>query len=145
MKGVLQPDHIALNSYQFAVEGLIPLTFTSLKGLKEETDKVDLPDRTAASGGRSGPIEFSAGCPMHHTAEMAALEVWLREGKDPVTPTYKKTVTVTFPSISKQGGRAYTLMGVWVTARTIPDFEMNNNGEMAEAEWMFSADEIIPI
>lgn len=145
MKGVLQPDHIPLNAYTFAIIGLVPLTFTSVKGLEEETDKVDLPDRTAASGGRSGAIEFTAMLPMHHTAEMAAMEGWLREGKDPVSPTYKKPCTVTFPSISKQGGRAYSLIGVWVTKRSIPDFEMSNDGEMAECEWTFSADEIIPI
>jgi len=143
MRGVLQPDHIPKNKFEFSVLGIIPITFTSVKGLEEKLDSVELPDKTRASGGRTGPSEIKCMLPAHHTAEFLALEAWFREGKDPVSPTYKKPATLNFPSISGQGGRSLSLIGVFITNRVMPDFEMKDSGEMAEIEYTFSIDELV--
>lgn len=145
LKGTIKPDHINVNKYQFAVVGILPLIFTKISGLEEELDVVNLPDRTRASGGNSQPIEFTAMQPAHHTGEVAAMEVWFLEGHDPVLPTYKKPVTLSI--LSGSGGivRSYTVLGVWPSKRKTPDLDMSNEGEMAEIEWTFQADSVIPI
>ena len=89
MKGVLAPDHIPKNKYELRVRGLPPITFTAVSGLEEELDKVDLPDRTGASGGNTKNGEFTARMPTHHTTERIALEAWFAECQDPVPRTYK--------------------------------------------------------
>jgi hypothetical protein len=145
LKATLKPDHIPVNKYEFAVVGLVPLTFTGISGIEEELDTTELPDRTRASGGNTKPGEFTARAPLHHTAEHTALEVWYNEGKDPVSSTYKKPVTLTMKSLTDGITRSYTLMGVFITGRGLPELEMSNEGEIAVVEWTFSYDSILPI
>ena len=54
MKGVIQPNHIPMNNFVLQVIGLPDIVFTEVGDISEIIDKVDLPDRTRASGGRSG-------------------------------------------------------------------------------------------
>jgi hypothetical protein len=145
MKGEIQPDHIPVNKFQFRVAGLFDLAPVTCSGLEEELNVVDLPDRTRASGGQKNPTEFEIGIPMHHTVQMAALELWLKESSDPVLPTYKKPCTLVFTSISGRGGRNYTLVGVFPRKRALPDLDKANDGEMAVAMWTMSVDYIIPL
>lgn len=145
MKGTIQADHIPVNKYEFLVAGLLPLTVTHVSGIEDELQTTDLPDRTRASGGNRGPTEFTIMMPAHHTLEQAAMEVWYRESQDPVSPTYKKPVTLVMDSLSGKGGRSFTLVGVFPRKRKLPDLEMKNDGEMAEVEWTMSADDVIPI
>lgn len=145
MKGVLDPDHIAVNNYQFLVLGLLPLTPTEIGGMDDELETTDLPDRTRASGGNRKASEITIMLPAHHTVEQAGMELWLRESQDPVLPTYKKTVTLVMTSISGNNSRSWTLVGVFPTKRSTPDLEMENEGELATIEWTLSVDDIIPI
>lgn len=145
MKGVIKPDHMGVNNYTFQVLGLLTLTATKVSGIEDELQTVELPDRTVASGGNRGPTEFSITIPLHHTLEQAAMELWYKESQDPVLPTYKKPCTLTHKSLSAQHSRSFTLVGVFPKKRTLPDLEMGNEGEMAEVEWMMSADDVIPI
>ena len=145
LKGAIQPDHIPSNKYVLAVIGLIPFTFTQISGFPDETDVVDLPDRTKASGGQQKAFEFTAMIPAHHTAEVAALDVWLQEGRDPVTPTYKKPCTYTMQSGSGRILRQSSLLGVWLSGKKHPEMSMENEGEMAVFEYTFQVDSIIPI
>ena len=102
MKGDVQPDHIPVNKYQLIVVGLPPLYFHQISGIEEELERTTLPDRTSASGGNTGPVEFTVMHPMHHAIEEAALEAWFQEGQDPVSPTYKKPATLIH--LSNSGG-----------------------------------------
>ena len=55
MKGAIKPNHMAVNKYTLTVIGMPPLTPTEISGLEEELQTVELPDRTRASGGNTGP------------------------------------------------------------------------------------------
>jgi hypothetical protein len=145
MKGEILPGHIGINHYELKVVGLIPLTFTEISGLENETTVVDLPDRTQASGGETLPSEFTAMMPSHHKTEMAIMDVWLQEGKDPVSPTYKKTATLLYKDIHGVVTMAREILGCFVSKRTDPDLEKANDGEMAATEWTFKADDIKPL
>lgn len=143
MKGAIQADHISTSKYQFLVTGLLELTAVAISGLDEELETVDLPDRTRASAGTRPPTEFTVSIPAHHGLEIAAMELWYKEGQDPVSPTYKKPVTIVAPRLSGGAGRTYTLMGVFVSGRKTPDLEMEGAGEMAIHEYKMSADDIL--
>lgn len=145
MKGAIQPNHIPLNNFKLLVVGLPGLTPTKISGIEEELETVDLPDRTKASGGNTKPGEFTMMLPMHHSVEQAAMEVWFSESQDPVTPTYKKPGTLIHNALDGTPLRSFTLVGLFPRKRKLPDLEMKNEGEMAEVEWTFSFDDILPV
>ena len=145
MRGQIRPDHIALNQYQLIVVGLPPLTIVTISGIEEELEAVELPDRTMASGGHTGTVELTIGIPMHHLVEQAAMEVWWRQAQDPVSPVYKLPATLIHQSISGNAFRSFTLLGVFVKGRNLPDLELVNEGEMAVVEWVLNADQILLI
>lgn len=145
MKGEIQPDHMPVNKYQFRVAGLADLAPTTIGELEEELNVADLPDRTRASGGQKNAGEFDMTIPMHHTAQMAALELWYKESQDPVLPTYKKPCTLVYQSISGNRTRTYTIVGVFPRKRVLPELDKANDGEMAQATWTMSFDDVIPL
>jgi len=127
------------------VAGLPPILFTEISGLEEELETVDLPDRTKASGGNTLPVEWTAMHPLHHIVEETALELWFKEGQDPVSPTYKKDATLLIFSNTGQVIKTYALPGTFISKRTIPDLDKANEGEMAANEWTFNSDEVAPL
>lgn len=143
LKFVIQPDHIPVNNYQLLITGLAPITFVSIGALEKEMDKVDLPDRTTASTGRTKPGETEVKVPAHHTVEVAQMEAWFQEGKDPITPTYKKTGSLTMISGSRLINKQLTLIGAWVYKGGTPDLEMNDDGEMAVMTYTLCWDDIL--
>lgn len=145
MKGAIKADHIPTNNYELLILGLPTLTPVEISGLEDELETTDLPDRTVASGGNRGPFEFTMLIPMHHTVEQAAMEIWFREGQDPVQPTYKKAGTLIHKSISAQNLRTFSLIGAFVSKRVLPDLEMKGEGEQANVEWTIKGDDILPI
>lgn len=145
MKGTIKPDHMPLNKYTLQIIGLIPITMTKVTGVEDELEVIEMPDRTKASGGFRKATEFSAMVPLHHTAEQAALELWFRESQDPISPGYKKACTLTHESLSGDNTRTFSLAGVFPMKRKLPDLEVKNEGELAEVEWTFSADDVLPL
>lgn len=145
MKGAIKGNHIPVNKYQLLVLGLPPLTPTEISGLEDELQTTELPDRTRASGGNRGPLEFTIKLPMHHLVEQAAMEVWFRESQDPVLPSYKKVATLIHQSITGSLVKTYSLLAVFPTKRKLPDLEMANEGELALVEWTLSIDDILPV
>ena len=139
MKHVLLPDHMPVNKYELAVAGIPTITFTTVGALEEELDKIDLPDRTAASGGRAKPVEFDVKVPMHHVEEIAAMEAWYEEGQDPVSPGYQKTGALSNLSLSGLSRFMTTLYKLWVFKRATPELDMNNDGDMAEKTYTMCA------
>lgn len=144
MKGVIQPDHIPKNKYRLIVAGLPRITFIKVGALEEELEKVDLPDKTAASGGNTKNGEYTATIPTHHRLEREAIENWYQESQDPVSPTYKKTGTLVKESISGLQRASYMLQGSFPFKRNTEDVEMENEGELDTIEWSFSYDKILP-
>lgn len=145
IKATLQEDHIPVNKFQLLIGGLVAFTFTKLSGITEEVDVVELPDRTKASGGNTKSGEFTAESPMHHAAEMTALEIWYIEGQDPIVATYKKAATLVMTSGTGRKSRSYSVTGLWISKRKLPDLEYSNEGDMAVVEWTFQYDSVLPI
>lgn len=145
LKGQINPDHIAKNRYEILFEGLPPLHPTTVSGLEEETDNVELPDQTRVTGGGSKPLDVTVAIPAHHTVEIAAMELWLREARGQVSPTYKKQGTLIMKSITGTNFRSYTLNGCWIMKRLTPDLEMSNDGEEVDIEYTVSIDETFPV
>lgn len=142
VKGILQEDHIPVSKYTLWIAGVIPIIFTTVSGLETEMDTVDLPDRTRASGGNPKASELTAAQPMHHTAERIAMEAWFGEGQDPVTSTYKKPGTLIMTSGTGSKLATYSLQGVWVSKRKLPDLSIEDDGAMATIEWTLQVDNV---
>ncbi len=145
MKGAIKPDHAPVNNYELLFLGLPSLTPVEMSGLEDELQTTELPDRTRASGGNRGPSEFDIAIPMHHKTEIAAMEIWYREGQDPVLPTYKKPGTVIWKTVSGAVAASRTLVGAFVSKRVDPDGEMANEGEQANVTYTISVDDILPL
>jgi hypothetical protein len=147
LKGTIKADHMAVNKYQLTLIGLTTLTLTPIEvsGMEVEVGVIDLPDRTKVSGGQSSSTEFTMTIPMHHSSEIGAMEVWFQEGQDPVVATYKKAGTLTFQSITGENEKSWTLIGAWCSKRKLPDLSMEDDGEMAVAEYTICVDEVLPI
>ncbi len=145
MKGSIAPGHIPVNKYQLLFVGVPQLTPVTISGIEEELQAVDLPDRTKASGGNTGPSEMTIAIPAHHTVEILAMESWFAESQDPVSPLYKKAGALLMQSGAILGPtRTINLIGVFPTKRKMPDLEMSNDGEMATYEWTLSIDQLLP-
>jgi hypothetical protein len=145
LQGTVQPGHIPVNNYELIVVGLPPMVFTKISGFETVNESVELPDRTRASGGNRKPVEFTGMSFEHHTAERAALEFWFQEGKDPVSPTYKKVGTLIKRDIHGRVASTNSILGLWITKKKAPDLDLANDGEPALIEWTFSADSVQPI
>lgn len=147
MKGVIKPDHIPINKFRLLVIGTISPTFTviSTSSIEEELETEELPDRTWVSMGRTGPVEFSISIPMHHRLEMAAMELWFAEGRDPISPGYKKPGVLTHSSLSGGTDVSYVFTDLFPCKRGLPALELGAEGEMAVVTWHLKASIVIPL
>lgn len=145
MKGEINPDHMPVNKFSFRVLGFIDLTVVELSGIEDELETVELPDRTMGTGGNRKAGEFELTIPMHHDLEFAAMEVWFLEGQDPVSPTYKKSATISHKSASGRAVRNFTVGGCFVKKRALPDLDKSNEGEMATVTYTMSYDNVTPL
>lgn len=143
MKGVIRPDHIPLNRYEMRVTGLPPLVWTTISGIEEELENVDLPDRTAASGGNTKTIEFEATLPLHHTVEQAAMEGWFADSQDNVAVDYKKNAMLIVSSLTGIVVKTLILSGIFPMKRKTGDLDMGNEGELHVVTWSFKGDQVI--
>lgn len=144
-KGTLQPDHMPVNKFEFNLVGMPTIDWATVSGMEEELDVVDLPDKTQASGGNTTPVELTATHPVHHKAQSVALEGWWSACQDPVSPSYKKVGYYKMFSLSDQITRTWPLLNIFMTGRTLPDGDSENEGEIALAEYTFSAEIGVPI
>jgi hypothetical protein len=146
LKGLIDADHIPVNKYELSVVGLLAdVVFTKVSGMEVEVAPVDLPDRTKATGGQLGTSELTVEVPMHHGSQIAAMELWFQEGQDPVTITYKKAATLTHFSGSGAISKNYSMLGVWISKRKLPDLSFEDAGAMAVAEYTLQVDTILPL
>lgn len=146
LQGRVAANHVPVNNFELVVQALDQsIFFVEISGIELETQAVDLPDRTTASGGNFLPQEWTAKTMLHHSAERAALEAWLAEGQDPVDPAYKKTATLIHKTIAGTTNGKYLLTGMWVMKEKLPDLDRANDGEPGMIEWTFKTDRIAPM
>lgn len=141
LKNKIQPDHAPINKYELQILGLPKITFTKVSGMEQEVKKTNMPDMTAVSGGESESFEITAEIPLHHDAEIQAIEDWHDEGKDPVQLTYKKSGTMEYKRASGVTARAYALIGVWIPKLKYPDADMSDSETPAMLEITMSIDD----
>lgn len=143
LKFAIEPDHIPVNNYSLIINGLQPITFVTVGALEKELDTVDLPDRTTASTGRTKAGETEVTVPAHHTVQVQQMESWFVEGKDPISPTYRKVATLTMFSGTRLITKVFTLVQCYVSKGGTPDLEMTNDGEMAVMKYTIKWDDIL--
>ena len=146
MKGTILADHYLKNRFTltFTPTGGSSTTISpvAVTGWDEEIDTVDLPDRTRASGGVSQPVDITVRIPLHHEQDILVMDKWWDECHGAtVASTYKKSVILTHKKLSG-ATYAHTWNGAFINKRTLPDLEMENEGEEVEVEYGFSVDDI---
>lgn len=145
LKGRIQPDHIPMNKYTLAIVGMPPLTITEIGSIETEVGAIDMPDRTKVSGGQASTSETEISIPNHHNAEFIAMELWFREGQDPVTATYKKGGVLSQISNSGANTRNWTVSGAWLTKRVVSEGSFENEGEMSVIKYTVSFDDVVSL
>lgn len=145
IKGVIQADHIPVTKYTLAVTGGPPLTPVSIGGIEEELAVIELPDKTVATSGRTGPVALTITLPSHHLVEIAYCELWLQLGQDPVSPTYKKPVTLLITSLTGNTQVGFTLPDAFLSKRALEDRDLSNDGDMSTHEYTLNASQMLPL
>lgn len=143
LKGVIQQNHVQDNKFALTMVGMIPIVVLSVGAIEEEMDASDLADRSHRSGGRTKPVQFPITTPMHHTAERLAMELWYRQGKDPISPLHLKVGALMAYTQSGIPFVKYSLINCWLKGRALPEFNLDSEGAMAELTWTVSADELL--
>lgn len=144
-KGSINTDHIPKNLYELIIIPMPSIHIVGISGIEEELETVVLPDRTNVTGGNTKPGEFTMRTILHHGVEQLLLEEWFKEAQDPPLPFYKRDGTLIMSSISGGNSRSFSLTGMFLSKRSLPDLEMANEGDMVEVTWTVKYDEIHPI
>lgn len=144
LKGVVMQNHVQDNKFTLTMVGMIPITVITLGGIEEEMDASDTPDRSHRSGGRTKPVAFDITTPMHHVAELKAMELWFRQGKDPISPLHRKVGAIVAYTQSGLPFVKYTLLETWIEKRGLPEFDLGGDGAVQFITWGMSADEVLP-
>ena len=130
-KYVLSPNPILTTNYRLQVVGLPEIPFVTIGGLEAEIPKVELPDKTQVSSGRTNPGETEVAVPAHEAVAVAAMNAWHEQGQDPINPSYKKTGNMVIDSGNFMSTYTKTMIGIWVSKEGTPDVAMGEDGEMA--------------
>jgi len=144
LKGKIKDNHIPLNKFELLVAGLPQITLITTDDIEESINVIEMPDRTKRSGGQTSAVEFTGTIPMHHDVEVAALEAWYKQGQDPVQEGYLKAGSMMWYR-NDGSPRPFELINLWVSGRTIPGGDMENDGEPAMLTFTFQADEVTPV
>ena len=144
LKGKIQEDHIPLNKFELLVTGLPTLTLITTDDIEEALNVIEMPDGTKRSGGQTDAPEFTGQIPMHHDVQVLALELWYKQGQDPIQEGYLKAGSLVFYRGSGTP-RPFELINLWVSGRTIPGGDMDNDGEPAMLTFTFQADNVTPV
>jgi hypothetical protein len=145
LKRTIKADHMPVNNYEMLVNGMPKIIFISVEGLDEELETVDLPDRTARSGGNTKALSFTAKQPLHHALEVQAMEQWYKDSQHPVKPDYLKNATLMFKSLTDMHSKSYALTECFPHKRVLSNADMNDEGKPAELTWTFRATEVVNI
>lgn len=143
MKYGLAPNPILTTNYKLQIVGAPPIPFVSVGGLEQEIPKVELPDKTSHSSGRTNPGETEVAVPAHEAVAITYMNIWFAQGKDPIIPGYKKTGLLTVDSGNMLSIFARTMIGCWVSKEGTPDVAMGEDGEMAVIKYNISYDGLL--
>lgn len=140
--GVIDKDVYRGNKYRVTIEGTDYLAH-EVGAAEQKMRKVELPDGTAASGGRDDHFEFPLLIPHHHEKEFKFFEDWWKSCQDPVLPSAYKTMTVTYINASGTKERAEERLGCWIVGRKTSDLSLDDGSEeMTVIEYTICCDHV---
>lgn len=139
----LADNPILTTDYKLLIVGAPPIPFTTVGGLEQEIPKVELPDKTTHSSGRTNPADSEVAVPAHEKVAIAFMDAWFAMGKDPIVPGYKKTGLLTMDSGNGLSTMQLTMIGCWISKEGYPDVAMGEDGEMAVVKYTISYDGLL--
>lgn len=141
-KGVINKDIIRLDNYVVTIDGVEYMAIR-VGEFEQPMKKVNLPDGTAASGGRTEASTFEIEIPEHHDKERNFFDNWCALAKDPIPPNAYKTVSVAKRTSS--GGLTVTedRLGCWPENRKSAEMSYDDGAEkMSTLVYTISCDGI---
>lgn len=141
LKGVIPKDIIAANKFTVAVDN-VEILAVSVSGPDESLQTVELPDGTAASGGRTDPSESTIVIPQHATEAKLFMDTWWNSCKDPVQPTAYKNVTVIGTSSTGAQSATDTWIGAFIKGRKSAEYSLEDGTTMTVLEYSVSIDDV---
>lgn len=145
IKGIFLPNRIPVNKFSLNIQpGIGTPVFVSVGEFSPELDSVDLPDRTARSGGRVKPIEFDVVQPMHHDIEVKLMELWYNLCKNTLPGYLKLGIFILFDEYGIPH-RKTTLPNLWISGKKSSGGDIDNDGDMATITWTMKADDALPM
>jgi hypothetical protein len=146
IKNVIQEVRIPANQYTLTVQpGVGTVVLVSIGGLEKELDAPELPDRTVRSGGRGKPVETDIVQPMHHSAEVAVMELWWGLCENSILGYLKLGVLVQYDASGLIPLKRWQLPNAWLKKMALSDLEMEGDGEMSTITWTLQADDLIAL
>lgn len=142
-KYTLKPNPILTTNYRLQIVGLPDIPFVTVGGLEQEIPKVELPDKTTASSGRTNPGEIEVAVPAHEILAIVAMDLWFQEGQDPISPAYKKVGNLTNDSGNALSVYTKTIVGAWVSKEGTPDLAMGEDGDMSVIKYTIQYDGLL--
>lgn len=141
MKGDIRPNPAILNKFLIELDGLIAFYARRAGAFESEVASAEAPDRTVHSAGEVGATEWEMETPIHHVEEAAALEAWFAQCAAGA-PGYKRNGQIHALTASGVPVRTWSLSGVWVKKRSIPEMNRTTD-EIAFYTWTMNADDVI--
>jgi hypothetical protein len=146
-KGELSVGYIPNNKFILSIPelGVGDLKIIEVSGIEQELETVELPDKTVATSGRAGIIEFTIKIPAHEDGSIAAINRWFMGCRGNVASDYKKDGTLTLQNTFGTTVSSWTISGMFPTKRTLPELNSSGAGDLTMAEWAFKADDVVKI
>lgn len=140
VKNLLGKDVIGANKFTFSVDN-DDLLVVSVSGIEETLQVIELPDGTAASGGRTDVSETTVVVAQHTKASITFFDAWWALCQDPVPPAAYKNGTVTGNSSSGGVSATTTLISVFIKSRKSADYNLEDGTTMTVVEYTLSVDD----
>lgn len=142
VKGRVPADHFPTNRAELTIAGLGPvIDLLKLGELPDTTKSAEAPDGTVVTSGEkeAGTVDFEI--PMSNLPHVLLLDAWAAEAVGFVSPTYKRLVTVAYPSVSGTQRVVRNLTGAWLMAGVDGESDLGGTGVRVR-KYTLSYDEV---
>ena len=143
-KGSLSVGYIPNNKFTLSIPelGVGDLKIIEVSGIEQELETVELPDKTVATSGRAGIVEFTIKIPAHEDGAIAALDRWFMQCRGTVATDYKKDGTLALQNTYGDAVSSWAISGMFPMKRTLPEMNAAGAGDLSMSEWAFKADDV---
>lgn len=145
MRAKLKENPAQTDKYTFAVLGLPLLNPTEVSEIEQDTKSLAMPDGTAVTTGNTEAGEFTITIPNHEVVQIAGMDLWVQQGREPVDPLYKKTAVLIDYRVTGEACRTRTLFGAFAKKTTEAGYAMKPDSELAVTKYLISFDSVVSI